>query len=301
MPATQRQFLDNGLKLLDQKPNLHIIIDWEDSLKNSDTKSEMRNKDLGRKTTAEYAHDFKKYLHRVWVRINGIHTRYFADDLQTMFYLKCQIDGVVLPKAEDAEAVQELQQYFNVIPLIESQKGFANRENLMASNVQFVRFGPQDYFFEKQVFPLPQSPHVSALFDTVIDDFLITAEQHDTVFVCPIFNNLKLEENFLKAHRYIFQKLHKTRIGVTVLTPTQLEWIEKLQNQNWHTIQANHQSYTLKELETLAQLIISAHEKRENHDLSVSHLRESGHYVTPYQYIAAKKFLDQIRNDQEAF
>jgi citrate lyase beta subunit len=301
MPATQKRFLDNALRLLEQKNSLHVIIDLEDSLKNTDLISEIKNKDLGRKTMSEYAYSFSKYLHRVWVRINGVNTPYFVDDLQTMFSLKCLIHGLVLPKAEDPEVIQDLLKYFDVIPLIETQKGFANRESLMASGIRFVRFGPQDYFFEKQVFPLPQSPYSSALFDSVIDDFLITAQQHDTVFVCPIFTNLKLEEDFLISHRYIFQKFCKTRIGVTALTPTQLTWVERLQTEDWTEIAAHYRTWTFKELATYAQQSVSGHKKRKNPNLSVSHSHDSGEYNTPYSVFSANSYLNQIQENREGF
>jgi hypothetical protein len=207
---------------------------------------------------------------------------------------------LVLPKAEDAEVIKNLLQYFDVIPLIESQKGFANREDLMASNVQFVRFGPQDYFFEKQVFPLPQSPYSSAIFDNVIDDLLITAQQRDKVFVCPIFTNLKLEEDFLMSHRYIFQKFCKTRIGVTTLTPTQLKWVERLQTEDWTEIKAHYRTWSLKELAAYAQQSVSGHKKRKNPNLSVSHSHDSGEYNTPYSVFSANFFLNQIQQNREA-
>lgn len=78
-----------------------LIFDWEDAVSQA-------NKATGRSTTNEALEVAGCAVERIWIRINGLNTRWFADDLAALPLDR--IAGVVLPKCCGPADVARLDQ-----------------------------------------------------------------------------------------------------------------------------------------------------------------------------------------------
>ena len=75
------------------------------------------------------------------VRVNAVDTPWFADDTSALTGVAPA--GIVLPKAEDAQALQEMAARFPgamLLPLVETAKGFAALSRLAATTASIGRF-----------------------------------------------------------------------------------------------------------------------------------------------------------------
>lgn len=84
----------------------------------------------------------------VFIRINGPESEWFEDDLKLCAAVAAR--GVLIPKAEEADqvrhAVDRLHERSAILPLIETARGFANRDALCrSSGVRRVVFGSIDF------------------------------------------------------------------------------------------------------------------------------------------------------------
>ncbi len=82
----------------------------------------------------------------VVLRINGADTDWFADDMPLL--TRPGVSGVMLPKAESAEAINAIRRAapgLPVIALIESARGLANLSLLASSGIARIAFGSVDF------------------------------------------------------------------------------------------------------------------------------------------------------------
>jgi citrate lyase subunit beta/citryl-CoA lyase len=100
-----------------------------------------------------------------YIRVNALTTGLTIDDLTAV--ISSQLDGIVLPKAEEAEDLRKVDWYLSyleeklslpigsidLIPLVESAKGIRNVDAIAASvkRVQRLCFGSIDYAADIQV------------------------------------------------------------------------------------------------------------------------------------------------------
>jgi citrate lyase subunit beta/citryl-CoA lyase len=85
----------------------------------------------------------------VYLRINGADSEWFADDLPLLGLPG--VRGVVLPKAEDIEAVAAAKRAAPdrpLIALIESARGLANVATLACGGIARIAFGSVDFQFD---------------------------------------------------------------------------------------------------------------------------------------------------------
>jgi citrate lyase subunit beta / citryl-CoA lyase len=86
----------------------------------------------------------------LWVRVNGIDTPWFEDDLAACASAAGRIAGLVLPKAESVDAVQRVASVLGagcpILALIETAAGFANVQELAGARaVRRLLFGTIDF------------------------------------------------------------------------------------------------------------------------------------------------------------
>lgn len=84
------------------------------------------------------------------VRINADSTQWFADDLDAVKDLGELVDGVLLPKTESAESVQEVVRHLlpggSVVALVETARGFTHLDEVCrTSGVVRLAFGALDF------------------------------------------------------------------------------------------------------------------------------------------------------------
>ena len=118
-----------------------VILDLEDAVS-------VQDKDSARASVAAY---LEQDRHAVCLRVNGVGTPWFEDDLAL-----CTLPGVssvMLPKAESLDAVNHvtgrLAGNIPVLPFIESAHGYTNmREIADAHQVQRLVFGVLDFILD---------------------------------------------------------------------------------------------------------------------------------------------------------
>ena len=129
-----------------------VMIDLEDAVPLSE-------KDTARLLARNFLRTFRERENEVFVRINGLDTRYALDDLKEV--LPAVPDGIRLPKADNPEVVERMDTllteyeerlelpigHFRIIPSIESAVGILNCvETAQASKrIVALAFGAEDY------------------------------------------------------------------------------------------------------------------------------------------------------------
>ncbi len=129
-----------------------VMIDLEDAVP-------VGEKDAARVLARNFLRTFADRSKEVFVRINGLDTRYALDDLKEV--LPSRPDGIRLPKADEPEVVERLDTllteyeerlgleigYFSIIPSIESAVGVLNCVKTAQASRRLVAlaFGAEDY------------------------------------------------------------------------------------------------------------------------------------------------------------
>src|SRR5512137_313209 len=129
-----------------------VMIDLEDAVP-------LAEKDAARLLARNFLLAFPDRSKEVFVRINGLDTKYALDDLKAV--LPARPDGIRLPKADDPEVVERLDTllteyeeklgleigYFSIMPSIESAVGVLNCVKTARASRRLVAlaFGAEDY------------------------------------------------------------------------------------------------------------------------------------------------------------
>jgi citrate lyase subunit beta / citryl-CoA lyase len=129
-----------------------VMIDLEDAVP-------LNEKDAARLLTRNFLRSFQDRKNEVFVRINGLDTKYALDDLREV--LPAIPDGVRLPKADQPDVVERLDTllteyeerlhleigHFGIIPSIESAVGILNCVETARASKRIVAlaFGAEDY------------------------------------------------------------------------------------------------------------------------------------------------------------
>jgi citrate lyase subunit beta / citryl-CoA lyase len=129
-----------------------VLIDLEDAVP-------LAEKDSARILARNFLRAFPSRATEVFVRINGLDTKYALEDLREV--LPALPDGIRLPKADDAEVVERLDTllteyeeklgleigFFSIMPSIESAVGVLNCVKTAQASRRLVAlaFGAEDY------------------------------------------------------------------------------------------------------------------------------------------------------------
>jgi citrate lyase subunit beta / citryl-CoA lyase len=129
-----------------------VMIDLEDAVP-------LAEKDAARLLARNFLRTFGSRAKEIFVRINGLDTRYALDDLREV--VPARPDGIRLPKADEPEVVERLDTllteyeeklgleigYFSIMPSIESAVGVLNCVKTAQASRRLVAlaFGAEDY------------------------------------------------------------------------------------------------------------------------------------------------------------
>ncbi len=129
-----------------------VMIDLEDAVP-------LAEKDSARILARNFLQAFSERSREIFVRINGLDTKYALDDLRDV--LPARPDGIRLPKADEPEVVERLDTllteyeekldleigFFSILPSIESAVGVLNCVKTAAASQRIVAlaFGAEDY------------------------------------------------------------------------------------------------------------------------------------------------------------
>lgn len=117
-----------------------VIIDFEDAVA-------LNAKDDARAIALRSS--FKSRNKPLYIRINSTKSSFFSEDL--VLISKANIDGIVLPKCEDADEILKVilinKRNLDIIPLIESAAGLLNLKEISkaSKNISRFAFGAIDY------------------------------------------------------------------------------------------------------------------------------------------------------------
>jgi citrate lyase beta subunit len=151
------------IKGLVTQMDIDIVLDLEDSIQH------VTQPDLNDKLKQQARYDLKKILSLVppsknyRVRVNGFSSAHFEEDVQAIQSVGDQITGIVLPKVESHQALDDaikiLKPYvkqFSII--IESTKGLQSVAKILGQpfrpEIHFVIFGNYDYQLDKGIYPI---------------------------------------------------------------------------------------------------------------------------------------------------
>ena len=129
-----------------------VMVDLEDAVP-------LAEKDSARVLARNFLQAFPQRTREIFVRINGLDTKYALDDLREV--LPARPDGIRLPKADDPEVVERLDTllteyeerlgleigFFSILPSIESAVGVLNcvETARASSRIVGLAFGAEDY------------------------------------------------------------------------------------------------------------------------------------------------------------
>jgi citrate lyase subunit beta / citryl-CoA lyase len=133
-----------------------VVVDLEDAVADSE-------KDVARDIVTETLAATSPAPLRLYLRVNGVGTKWFDDDLETCRALGQRLQGVVLPKATTAADVLRLVEGLRnlddiaIVPIVETAAGVLNAYAVAASSdrVETLLFGAADLSTELQVQATP--------------------------------------------------------------------------------------------------------------------------------------------------
>jgi len=139
-----------------------VIVDLEDAVAPA-------AKTQARDTLADWLAQQAQPQDKLWVRINAADTEWYADDVRC--FANAVIAGIVLPKADDCDAIRNIAQNFTgprsrsrLLPLIETAVGIAQmRQIAQARHVERLVFGSIDLQVDLGIQCEPQESELTHL------------------------------------------------------------------------------------------------------------------------------------------
>ena len=161
-----------------KKHNISLILDMEDSAQDIfDHKNTIKLKKQSREGL-KYLND-KNILEGIntFVRINSESTEFYQEDISTIKKVindKPFIKGIFLPKVEEYAQIKKCydeistneRNKVSIVPIIETQKGLNNIENIISKDknnniIEYVHYGHYDYCLDSNFWPFPEPYHIS--------------------------------------------------------------------------------------------------------------------------------------------
>jgi len=277
-----------------------ICFDFEDGIINPlemDMTSSLKEKArVHFNTLYSLIYNFNKYI-KVGIRLNNVKTSDFEKDL---IKIKGKIfDSIFIPKIEQSYEIQlvldKLNEfkidYKNLIPIIESKKGFKNLENILQSNQNLskIAFGHCDYNLDINSYPFfHQDSWEYWKWITVIN---ATIEKKGIQLINSPFLNTDNETFFCSMLDYITAKKNYFCGQVTLSTRqselcTSRKFSDKnfsknIENKNNISVDKNFALGLINEFETNNKL----------KGLSKS----KNNFISLQEYLASKKFISDTR------
>ena len=143
-----------------------VIVDLEDAVAPA---AKTQARDTLADWLAQQANLQANQQDKLWVRINAADTEWYADDVRC--FANAPIAGIVLPKADDCDAIRNIAQHFvgprsrsRLLPLIETAVGIAQmRDIARAQHVERLVFGSIDLQVDLGIQCEPQESELTHL------------------------------------------------------------------------------------------------------------------------------------------
>ena len=298
VPANRIGFLDK-IKDFSKYNNFKIIIDLEDSITDVfDEENAIKIKTEARENLIKNIDQLNGFEY--FIRINNPNSIHFENDKEVIDFLfssEHKPEGIVIPKTDSFEDIKIVSDYikqesYKIIPLIETKKGIANLEEILEhENISSIIFGHHDYFYDSQIFPIPDSIIDSELYRKAVKEIFQKLDGKDIEFIDGIHPLLDDAKGLEESLQYLFN-LQKTRtLGKLSIHPKQIETILDFKPTDEDVVLYNKDELDNREKLVFAKEIINCYEDRDK-DRGITKM--GNRYISPQMYLQAKKNINEM-------
>lgn len=216
-----------------------IIIDLEDAVN-------ITEKDSARNLVKSYLNTKKKFNSEMIVRINGMDTKYYQDDLNSI--VSDQIDAIMLPKASsqnlakldeiltEIEGKNHLTKRIKIIPIVELASSLIEVNSIASSKrVDGILLGAEDFTSDMEVYRTKEGKEISYARSAIaVASVANHIEAIDTPFT-DVNDFIGLEEdikNSLQLGMKAKAAIHPNQIEIInrmyAPTPDQIVWAKQI-------------------------------------------------------------------------
>jgi len=303
VPASENKSLLKSSELVKNEKTIRII-DLEDSVKDANNMERSgRLKQDARKSLLEYLpNDNEPFC----LRINDLRSSFWQEDVELISSLKDKMDfenlcrGIVLSKTNSAEEIKELTKLLNdkgvnpaIIPLIETLQGVDNLGQIInEKNIKSIIFGHHDYFYEKGIFPIPNTALSSKEYRDTLEQITSILKDNKIGFIDGICPYLYDKEIMQDSCRYLYQQNKERNLGKLALNPKQVEAIDS--TDDWDKeleLTSEDDEVSIEKKRDMARELVKMYENRLTAQLGVGRTEEK--YLSPQQYYLAQEILSE--------
>jgi hypothetical protein len=240
------------------------------------------------------------------LRINGIDTEYFEEDLLMLERTKNLVEwnAIFLPKINSATILDSFilslkgTRYREIVPLAEHIEFFRNSDEIMQKckelPVKTVQFGHWDYFLSVEEFPTPQPDDVKLW--EMADRCIAIAESNEFNYIHTPFPYLMDHPRFRKMAALVDKKT-TLPFGLAVLSFSQAQEVRNGLEQTEPFVPTIY-SYTEEEMKYQAECIVDVFEHRDDPQYSFNIDNSMFRFCAPHEYLSALRFLTKITHEK---
>jgi citrate lyase beta subunit len=249
---------------------------------------------------------------RLGVRINSFATEEFVKDLSALQTLSLSgvIACIVLPKVASPEEISgcihqltlhEIK-YAEVVPIVESQLGLQNIRRIAAEaknrQIQYIVYGHYDYSLDAGHWPFLEHDEVG--FWEWVTPIIKEIESSGLCYVHPPFPHTNDVITFNKI-LWKLTSLCQHEFGVITVTGQQTSWCTEFSLRSTSQGVQGGLRPTLgrsrNEVVQLARAVVDTYETNRRKNYTFALEPKSGRFISLHEYVAAKRFLGDTRND----
>lgn len=278
--------------------DFHIIFDLEDSVNDfNDKKRWFLIKDIARNNILElFSNDCSWYI-----RINNPRSEYREKDSSFLKKIMkrwgySKLEWVVIPKAEmleDINVVKNIIWNKKIILIIETVQWLNNIKELVKDpQIEWIIFWHHDFFYDKDVFPIPSNALNSKKYREVMDQIIEAINSKKIKYIDWIHPFLTDENWLKKTLDYLSNHLKwKADIGKLSVHKEQISTVLNFDHQSSNgKAHLWDEHYTVEEVPYIAMNIVKEYESRYDMDRWVTKALDNS-YISPQMYFMAKKYL----------
>jgi citrate lyase beta subunit len=298
IPGNKIHFLNNVSEYL-KYSTFKVILDLEDAVTNLQNKRNATElKESARRSILEFFGKNRKGNY--YIRINSPNSEFWEKDKEFLKKLskKIKIKGIVIPKANGYKDLK-LVSYFvskywkkklDLVPLIETKEGVENLDHLLKNfKINALIFGHHDYFYDCNIFPIPDSIITSENYRDIFFKIMNKIKDKGIEYVDGIHPLLDDEFGLNKICEYLYRHRNGNKIGKLSVHIKQIKPLMQFKPENIKIDGSNFSdNLTNKEKDVLAKKIIAFYEKKP---LDRGITKMNNQYISPQMYMSAKNYL----------
>ena len=287
---------------------INLILDLEDSAQdifdNAKTHFLKKKSREGLKYLSSELNNIKLDC-EIFIRINGIKTEYFSEDLlliKDIIKENFPLEGIFFPKIESYDQLvylnKEINNFnnnINIVPMFETCKGILNLEKILEEdNNKIIRkfhYGHFDYCLDSNIWPFTYPNDLD--YWEIVKKLVKISNQYKISYVhtpFPLINNVRL---FWEMSNYLSTLIDDDQEYYLSTVNTEISFSTK--KEEYRNLKIDSVLNTSQENKIIeAKKIISLFENKKINSRSFS--KSNDLFIPPHQYILAKKILGDKRN-----